>query len=96
MSSIRADFSFFFSGQIDELPTSPPLFSPLPLEVKKVKVAHTQAERRVPELIPVLGSQPAGDVSYEPDGRLLLLSTRHAVMSVSMSVSVSLVDLYSA
>ena len=36
-------------------------------------------ERRVPELIPVLGSQPAGDVSHKPDGRLPLLSTRPAV-----------------
>jgi len=25
---------------------------------------------RVPELIPVLGSQPAGDVSHKPGGRL--------------------------
>ena len=25
-------------------------------------------ERRVPELIPILGSQPAGDVSHKPDG----------------------------
>jgi len=36
-------------------------------------------ECRVPELIPVLGSQPAGDVSHEPDGRLPLLSARPAV-----------------
>jgi len=36
-------------------------------------------ERRVPELIPVLGSQPAGDVSYKPGGRLPLLSARPAV-----------------
>jgi len=28
------------------------------------------AERRVPELIPVLGSQNAGDVSHKPGGRL--------------------------
>jgi len=27
-------------------------------------------ERRVPELIPVLDSQPAGDVSHKPGGRL--------------------------
>ena len=27
-------------------------------------------KRRVPELIPVLGSQPAGDVSHKPGGRL--------------------------
>jgi len=36
-------------------------------------------ERRVPELIPVLGSQPAGDVSHKPGGRLPLLSDRPAV-----------------
>ena len=36
-------------------------------------------ERRVPELIPVLGSQPAGDVSHNPGGRLPLLSVRPAV-----------------
>jgi len=33
-------------------------------------------ERRVPELIPVLGSQLAGDVSHKTGGRLLLLSAR--------------------
>ena len=36
-------------------------------------------ERRVPELIPVLGSQPAVDVSHKPGGRLPLLSARPAV-----------------
>jgi len=33
-------------------------------------------ERRVVELIPVLGRQPAGDVSHKPGGRLPLLSAR--------------------
>jgi len=36
-------------------------------------------ERRVPELISVLGSQPAGDAKHEPGGRLPLLSARPAV-----------------
>ena len=36
-------------------------------------------ERRVPELIPVLGSQPAGDVNHKPGGRLPLLSASPAV-----------------
>jgi len=36
-------------------------------------------ECRVPELIPVLGSQPAGDVSQKPGGRLPLLSARPTV-----------------
>ena len=40
---------------------------------------YTIAERRVPELIPVLGSQPAGDVSHKPGGRLPVLSARPAV-----------------
>jgi len=35
--------------------------------------------RRFPELIPVLGSQPAGEVSHKPRGRLPLLSARPAV-----------------
>jgi len=33
----------------------------------------------VPELIPVLGSQPTGDVSHKPDGRLPLLFAMPAV-----------------
>jgi len=36
--------------------------------------AYWITKRRVPELIPVLGSQLAGDVSHKPDGRLPLLS----------------------
>ena len=38
------------------------------------------AERRVPELIPVLGSQPAGDVSHKPGGRLPLISAMLATL----------------
>jgi len=33
----------------------------------------------VPDLIPVLGSQPANEVSHKPGGRLPLLSARPAV-----------------
>jgi len=40
---------------------------------------YSITERRVPELIPVLGSQPAGDVSHKPGGRMSLLSARPAV-----------------
>ena len=40
---------------------------------------YSVAERRVPEPISVLGSQPAGDVSHKPGGRLPLLSARPAV-----------------
>jgi len=40
---------------------------------------YSTAERRVPDLIPVLGSQPAGDVSHKNGSRLPLLSARPAV-----------------
>jgi len=40
---------------------------------------YSITEHRVPELIPVLGSQPTGDMSHKPGGRLPLLSTRPAV-----------------
>jgi len=40
---------------------------------------YSITERRVTELIPVVGIQPAGDVSHKPGGRLLLLSVRPAV-----------------
>jgi len=41
-------------------------------------------ERRVPELIPVLSSQPAGDVSHKLGGRLPLLSGRSAVTTATL------------
>jgi len=47
------------------------------------------AEHRVPELIPVLGSQPAGDVSHKPGGRLPLLSTRPAVTLATLKRAAS-------
>ena len=40
---------------------------------------YSIAERRVPEVIPVLCSQPAGDVSHKLGRRLPLLSARPAV-----------------
>ena len=40
---------------------------------------YSITERRVPELVPVVGSQSAGDVSHTPGGRLPLLSARLAV-----------------
>ena len=45
---------------------------------------YSITERRVPGLIPVLGSQPAGDVSHKPDGRLPLLSIRPAVTPATL------------
>jgi len=40
---------------------------------------YSITERRVPELIPVLCSQPADDASHIPGSRLPLLSARPAV-----------------
>ena len=40
---------------------------------------YSITERRVPDLIPVLRSQSAGDMSHIPGGRLPLLSARPAV-----------------
>ena len=45
---------------------------------------YSITERRVRELIPVLGSQPAGDVNHKPDGRLQLLSARPAVTPATL------------
>jgi len=45
---------------------------------------YSITERRVPELIPVLGSQHAGDVSHKPGVRLPLLSARPAVTPATL------------
>jgi len=44
-------------------------------------------ERKVLELIPVLGSQPAEDVNHKPEGRLPLLSTRPAVTPTTLKTA---------
>jgi len=46
--------------------------------------SYSITEHRVPELIPVLGSQPAGDVSHKPGGSLPLLSARPAVILATL------------
>ena len=45
---------------------------------------YSITERRVPEPIPVLCIQPAGDVSHKPGGRLPLLSARPAVTPATL------------
>jgi len=53
--------------------------------IKKGKGSpYSTAERTVPELIPVLCSQPASDVSHKPGGRLPLLSARPAVTPATL------------
>ena len=48
---------------------------------------HPIAKCRVPELMPVLGSRPAGDVSHKPGGRLSLLSARPAVTLATVNMA---------
>ena len=50
--------------------------------------SYSITERRVPELIPVLGSQSVGDVSHKPGGRLPLLSARPAVTPATLKRAV--------
>ena len=52
--------------------------------VKSKGSPYSITERRVPELISVLGSQPAGGISHKPDGRLPLLSARPAVTPATL------------
>ena len=56
----------------------------MPLLKKDKGSPYSITEHRVSELIPVLGSQPAGDVNHKPDGRLPLLSTRLAVTPATL------------
>ena len=57
---------------------------------KKVRYSpYSITQRRVPELIPVLGSQPAGDVSHKPGGRLPLPSARPAVTLATLKRAAS-------
>ena len=46
--------------------------------------SHTRYRAFGPELIPVLGSQPADGVSRKPGGRLPLLSARPALTPTTL------------
>ena len=52
--------------------------------ISKKGSPYSITERKVPEPIPVPGSQPAGDVSHKPGGRLPLLSARPAVTPATL------------
>jgi len=54
--------------------------------IKKGKgSSYLTTKCRVLELIPVPGSQSAGDVSHKPGGRLPLLSARPAVTPATLN-----------
>ena len=60
-------------------------FSSIPVSKDYQNSRYSITERRVPELIPVLGSQPAGDASHKPGGRLPLLAARPAVTLATLN-----------
>ena len=59
---------------LHKIPQSTFRFLEVGLKVKGKGSPYSITERRVPELILVLGSQRAGDVSHKPSGWLPLLS----------------------
>ena len=65
-------------------PLQGPLRMSATLSKKGKGSPYSITERRVPELIPVLGSQPAGDVSHKPDSRPPLLSARPVVTPATL------------
>jgi len=63
----------------DDIAVTPAAWCATSVTGKSKARPYSITERRVPGLISVLGSQPAGDVSHKPGGRLPLLSARPAV-----------------
>jgi len=72
-------------SQCSQAQPSPVRYYSAPDRGKKGKGSpYSVTERRVPELIPVLDSQPAGDVNHKPGARLPLLSARPAVTPATL------------
>ena len=59
------------------------------MQVQSKGSPYSITQRRVPEPIPVLGSQrqPEGNVSHKPGGRLPLLSARPAVTLATLKMA---------
>jgi len=75
-----------FLASCEPLLSTPKLHHKHTSEINKGKGSpYAITERRVPELILVLGSQPAGDVSHKPSGRMPLLSARPAVTPATLT-----------
>jgi len=85
MNIFKINFLFL---SINLISVSQPLthfFLHLSMSIKKGKGSpYSITERRVPELIPVIGSQLAGDASHKSGGRLPLLSARPTVTSATL------------
>ena len=70
----------FFTGRMPFLsPNQQRHSTEVFVRVKGKNSLYSTGELRVPELIQIVGSQPAGDVSHKPGGGLPLLSARPAV-----------------
>ena len=69
---------------LHKIPQSTFRFLEAGLKVKGKGSPYSITERRLPELILVLGSQRAGDVSHKPGGWLPLLSARPAVTPATL------------
>jgi len=88
--SVTSRSSVETAERIELLSTYPTLchkeltYGTVPQTLKGKGSPYSITERRVPELIPVLGSQPAGDVSHKPGGRLPLLFSRPAVTPATL------------
>jgi len=54
------------------------------IPVKGKASPYSITKHRVPEVISVLGSQPADDVNHKPGGRMPLLSARPAVTPATL------------
>jgi len=76
--SVRLSVPTVFTVAFQPFDLSPSSFAYMGQKKEKGS-PYSLTEHRVSELIPVLSSQHAGDVSHEPDGRLPLLSARPAV-----------------
>ena len=61
--------------------------------IKNKGSPYSIAERRVPEPIRVLCSQPASDVSHKPGGRLPLVSARPAVTLATLKMQTGLLPI---
>ena len=64
------------------------------LEVKGKGSPYSITKRWVPELIPVLGSQPAGDLSHKPGGSLPSLSAMPAIILVTHKRAATIFSLH--
>jgi len=77
-------FNFYPSAKISGYITNSEYYNVFVTYKKGKGSPYWITERRVPQLIPVLASQPAGEVSHKPGGSLPLLSAGPAVTPATL------------